>query len=43
MSKASRRITGSGQSNLPPASLKFQSPYGPRVKRARQIKSQVSK
>lgn len=43
MSKASRRITGTCHTTLPRASLKFQSPFGPRTNKTRKIKPQVAK
>lgn len=43
MSKASRRITGTCLSLLPPASMAYQSPFGPKTKKSRKIKPQAVK
>jgi hypothetical protein len=43
MSKASRRITGCCMSRLPPASMAYQSPFGPKTKNPRKIKPQAVK
>lgn len=43
MSKAIRRITGACLSLLPPASMAYQSPFGPKTKKSRKIKPQVAK